>query len=110
MAAGSDLKFESSRARQRKPGGKGFKYAVVFLEDTHDDGAEIDLGDGVLSFEATLPRLVEAGEISHWKAWLGSIAWKSPAKKRRVISTRIATARADVSDLDNEAALHRLLP
>ena len=45
----------------------GFKYAVLFLEDAHDDGADIDLGDGLLSFEASLPDLVEAAEMSNWK-------------------------------------------
>jgi hypothetical protein len=88
---------------------KGFKYAIAFLEDTHDDGAEIDLGDGLLSFEASLPKLVEASELSHWKEWLGSLAWKEVATKRRVISTRIPTARPNVSDPDNEAALQRVV-
>jgi len=86
---------------------KGFKYAIVFLESAHDDGAEIDLGDGVLSFEAPLRDLVEASEISHWKKWLGTLAWESLEKNRRVISTRIATARPDVSDLDNQTAVDR---
>ncbi len=87
----------------------GFKYAILFLEDVHDDGADINLEDGVLSFEMSLSDLVQSTEVAHWKDWLGSLAWDALKKKRRVISARIVTATPDVSDLDNQAVLQRVL-
>ncbi len=87
----------------------GFKYATLFLEGVHDDAADINLGDGVVSFEMSLSDLVQSTEVAHWKEWLGSLAWDALKKKRRVISARIVTARPDVSELDNEAVLQRVL-
>jgi hypothetical protein len=80
-----------------------YKYAALLLPRVDSTEGVVQLAHGKTTLVGSLSELVRGQELSHWKEWLGSMAWDSIDERRRIVVLRRETQTPEVLDAENES-------
>jgi hypothetical protein len=87
---------------------RGFKYAALMLPTQSGPKASRVVHEGKETFFGKISSLVPAGELKHWREWLGSIAWRDIDTENRFVVLRASASAPSVLDLDNQRLLGKV--
>ncbi len=80
----------------------GFKYGLLLVPHLDGPAAAIEIAHGVWAHEGSIASLLLDSEVSHWRAWVGTLEWEALTATQLMVDTRMVSARAEVMDGDNQ--------
>lgn len=86
----------------------GYKFAALVLPMASGPKEPRAMHAGKETFRASLSSLVATEELTHWREWLGSLAWDQLESDGRFIVLRSAAEAPAVLDGDNQKLLGKV--